>query len=46
VKHPTYGPGLVEEVVQEFGSTKAVVNFGDVGRRKVASHHLSRMGGR
>jgi len=42
VRHPTYGAGRVEEVMNEFGASKAVVDFGDVGRRKVSSHHLSR----
>lgn len=41
VKHPTYGKGIVEQVVEEFGVPKAVVRFAEFGLRKVAMHHLS-----
>lgn len=40
VKHPTYGKGNVEEILEEFGQTKAVVRFHEFGLRKVAAHHL------
>ncbi|TWW09129.1 hypothetical protein E3A20_17400, partial [Planctomyces bekefii] len=42
VRHPTYGVGLVEQVVDEFSVIKAVVRFHEFGLRKVAVHHLSR----
>ncbi len=41
VRHPTYGKGNVEQLVQEFGQTKAVVRFHEFGLRKVATHHLA-----
>jgi DNA helicase-2/ATP-dependent DNA helicase PcrA len=40
VDHPTYGRGVVSEVVEEFGLVKAVVRFDDFGVRKVMVHHL------
>jgi DNA helicase-2/ATP-dependent DNA helicase PcrA len=40
VRHPTYGKGNVEQILEEFGQTKAVVRFHEFGLRKVAAHHL------
>ena len=40
VRHPTYGKGIVEELVNEYGAMKIVVNFHEFGKRKVAGHHL------
>lgn len=40
VQHPTYGRGTVEEVEFNFGRTKVLVCFNDVGRRRVEPHHL------
>lgn len=40
VRHPTYGRGVVEQVIEEFGVIKAVVNFSEFGQRKVMSRHL------
>lgn len=40
VRHPTYGKGHVEELLNEFGVVKAVVRFQEFGLRKVAAHHL------
>jgi DNA helicase-2/ATP-dependent DNA helicase PcrA len=44
VKHPTYGRGQVEQVVDEFGVLKAVVRFDDFGLRKISVHHLEQLG--
>jgi DNA helicase-2/ATP-dependent DNA helicase PcrA len=41
VRHPTYGLGKVEQLLDEFGMLKVVVRFDEFGVRKVASHHLS-----
>ena len=41
VEHPTYGSGIVEAVVEEFGSQKATVRFDEFGLRKASLHHLS-----
>ena len=40
VAHPTYGRGTVEEVESNFGRTKILVRFKDVGLRRVEPHHL------
>ncbi len=40
VSHPTFGKGVVEEVGEEFGSLKAVVDFKDFGPRKISASHL------
>jgi len=40
VHHPTYGRGVVEGIVQEFGQAKATVRFEEFGLRKVALRHL------
>jgi DNA helicase-2/ATP-dependent DNA helicase PcrA len=40
VSHPTYGKGVIEEVVLELGSKKLIVSFQDWGLRKVAPQHL------
>jgi DNA helicase-2/ATP-dependent DNA helicase PcrA len=40
IKHPTYGLGVIEEIVLEMGQQKLVVRFKDWGLRKVASHHI------
>lgn len=40
VTHPTYGSGMIEQIIDEFGHVKAVVNFDGLGKRKVATHHL------
>ena len=42
VAHPTYGRGTVEEVESNFGRTKILVRFKDVGLRRVEPHHLER----
>lgn len=41
VRHPTYGTGTVEETEGNFGRTKIIVRFRDIGLRKVAPHHLT-----
>lgn len=40
VSHPTYGPGIIAEIIDEFGHIKAIVDFDGLGKRKVAAHHL------
>jgi DNA helicase-2/ATP-dependent DNA helicase PcrA len=40
VRHPTFGKGVIEEILQEFGVSKVVVRFAEFGRRKVTAHHL------
>jgi hypothetical protein len=40
VRHPTYGRGVVEQLVDEFGVIKAVVRFDEFGQRKVMCRHL------
>jgi DNA helicase-2/ATP-dependent DNA helicase PcrA len=40
VRHPTYGRGVVDELVDEFGVIKAVVQFEEFGARKVMARHL------
>jgi len=40
VSHPTYGKGVVENIEDNFGQVKAIVNFRDFGRRKVKTSHL------
>ena len=40
VRHPTFGKGVIEEVLVEFGVSKVVVRFAEFGRRKVTAHHL------
>lgn len=40
VRHPTFGKGIIEEILQEFGVAKVVVRFAEFGRRKVTAHHL------
>ncbi len=46
VLHPTYGGGVVIDVIDEFGHVKAVVDFDGLGKRKVAAHHLDPDNGR
>lgn len=41
VNHPTYGRGRVSELIDEFGVTKAVIDFEEFGQRKVVAKHLS-----
>lgn len=41
VQHKVYGVGIVEQTVEEFGVAKTVVNFRQVGRRKVAAAQLA-----
>lgn len=41
VRHPTYGLGKIEQLLDEFGMLKVVVRFEEFGVRKVASHHLT-----
>jgi hypothetical protein len=41
VIHKVYGAGQVEQTVAEFGIAKAVVNFQNVGLRKVAAAQLA-----
>lgn len=41
VRHPTYGQGKVEQLLDEFGMLKVVVRFDEFGVRKVAGHHLT-----
>ena len=40
VNHPTYGSGIIDQIIDEFGHVKAVVEFDGLGKRKVAVHHL------
>jgi DNA helicase-2/ATP-dependent DNA helicase PcrA len=40
VKHPTYGRGVIEDIVLELGHQKLMVRFQDWGPRKVLAHHL------
>ncbi len=40
VQHPTYGAGIIDQIIDEFGHVKAVVEFDGLGKRKVATHHL------
>ena len=40
VRHPTYGKGIVDEIINEYGVIKVVVSFSEFGKRKVAGHHL------
>lgn len=40
VSHPTYGPGVIQELHNEFGVIKAVVRFREFGLRKVIAKHL------
>jgi DNA helicase-2/ATP-dependent DNA helicase PcrA len=40
VTHPTYGSGIIDQIIDEFGHVKAVVEFDGLGKRKVAAHHL------
>jgi len=40
IKHPTYGTGIIEEILTETGQYKLLVRFKDWGLRKVASHHV------
>jgi DNA helicase-2/ATP-dependent DNA helicase PcrA len=40
VRHPSYGRGVIETFEYNFGKQKAVVKFGEFGRRKVPLHHL------
>lgn len=42
VVHPTYGSGTVEEIEANFGRTKLLVRFEDIGLRRVEPHHLER----
>jgi DNA helicase-2/ATP-dependent DNA helicase PcrA len=42
VRHPTYGPGTVEQIETNFGRPKVLVRFRDIGLRRVEAHHLSR----
>lgn len=45
VSHPTFGKGVVEEVGEEFGAIKAVVDFKDFGQRKITASHLKTISG-
>ena len=40
VLHPTYGKGVLKELVQTVKDNKAWVSFADHGKRKVSIHHL------
>ena len=40
VQHKTFGLGRVEQVIEEFGVGKAIVNFSKVGIRKLAAKNL------
>ena len=40
VYHPTYGKGVLKEMVHTVKDTKAWVYFSDHGKRKVSAHHL------
>jgi DNA helicase-2/ATP-dependent DNA helicase PcrA len=42
VSHPTFGKGLIRQIMQEYGQVKVVVDFSDFGVRKVSAHHLQR----
>lgn len=42
VRHPTFGQGLIRQILQEFGQVKVIVDFSDFGVRKVSAHHLTR----
>jgi DNA helicase-2/ATP-dependent DNA helicase PcrA len=41
VKHPTYGPGTVEQIETNYGRPKVIVRFKGIGLRRVEAHHLS-----
>lgn len=40
VSHFTYGKGTIEKIVNEWGESKAIVNFDRFGKRKVHTQHL------
>lgn len=42
VSHPTFGRGIIRQLLQEFGQLKVIVDFSDFGVRKVSAHHLVR----
>ena len=46
VTHPTYGSGIIDQIIDEFGHVKVVVEFDGLGKRKVAAHHLEPDSGR
>ncbi len=41
VFHPTYGKGVIESIDEDYGSTKALVNFPEFGRRRVPESQLT-----
>ena len=42
VRHPTYGRGVIEQILEEHQVLKAVIRFQEFGIRKTPVHHLNR----